>query len=74
MDTAARYGGDEFALVLPEAGAEAARSVGQRICERLATDTEQPRLTVSVGAAVYPQDGVRLWKTCCERRIALCME
>jgi diguanylate cyclase (GGDEF)-like protein len=57
MDTASRYGGDEFAVVLPEAGAEAARSVGQRICERLASDNEQPRLTVSVGAAVYPQDG-----------------
>ena len=57
MDTAARYGGDEFAVVLPEAGEEAAASVSQRIRERLANDGEIPHVTVSVGAAVFPQDG-----------------
>ncbi len=57
MDTAARYGGDEFAVVLVEAGMEAATSVSRRICERLATDGEFPQVTVSVGAAVFPQDG-----------------
>ena len=57
MDTAARYGGDEFAVVLPEAGEEAAASVSRRICERLANDGETPRVTVSVGAAVFPRDG-----------------
>jgi diguanylate cyclase (GGDEF)-like protein len=57
MDTAARYGGDEFALVLPEAGEEAATSVSRRICERLAKDGEFPHVTVSVGAAVFPRDG-----------------
>lgn len=57
MDTAARYGGDEFAVVLPEAGQDAAASVSRRICERLATDGEFPHVTVSVGAAVYPRDG-----------------
>jgi diguanylate cyclase (GGDEF)-like protein len=57
MDTAARYGGDEFAVVLPEAGSEAAASVSRRICERLAKDGEVPHVTVSVGAAVFPQDG-----------------
>jgi diguanylate cyclase (GGDEF)-like protein len=60
MDTAARYGGDEFALVLPEASAVAAQRVGQRICERLASDGEQPRVTVSVGVAAYPQDGTTM--------------
>jgi len=57
MDTAARYGGDEFAVVLPEAGEEAAASVSRRICERLAKDGELPRVSVSVGSAVFPRDG-----------------
>ncbi len=57
MDTAARYGGDEFAVVLPEASSEAAASVSRRIYERLAKDGEVPQVTVSVGAAVFPQDG-----------------
>ena len=57
IDTAARYGGDEFALVLPEADAAAAERVGKRICERLATDGEAPVITVSLGAAVFPNDG-----------------
>jgi diguanylate cyclase (GGDEF)-like protein len=57
MDTAARYGGDEFVLVLPEAGAEAAERVSGRICARLATDGEEPPISVSVGAAVFPNDG-----------------
>jgi diguanylate cyclase (GGDEF)-like protein len=57
MDTAARYGGDEFALVLPEAGADVARLVSERICDRLASDGEEPRLSVSVGTAVFPADG-----------------
>jgi diguanylate cyclase (GGDEF)-like protein len=57
IDTAARYGGDEFALVLPEAGAQAARRVAERIRERLSADGEYPNVTVSVGTAVFPQDG-----------------
>jgi diguanylate cyclase (GGDEF)-like protein len=57
IDTAARYGGDEFALVLPEAGVEAAESVGRRICERLVADGETPCITVSVGASLFPRDG-----------------
>ncbi len=57
IDTAARYGGDEFAIVLPESGPAEASAVGRRICERLSSDCEQPRLSVSVGLAVYPEDG-----------------
>jgi len=62
MDTAARYGGDEFALVLPEAGSEAAALVAQRICERLTDDGESPVISVSVGAAIFPRDGDTLEK------------
>jgi diguanylate cyclase (GGDEF)-like protein/PAS domain S-box-containing protein len=57
IDTAARFGGDEFALVLPETNAEAARLVAQRICESVANDGKGPRLSISVGAAIYPQGG-----------------
>jgi diguanylate cyclase (GGDEF)-like protein/PAS domain S-box-containing protein len=57
IDTAARFGGDEFALVLPETGAEPAGLVAQRICNTLASDGGEPRLSVSVGAAIYPHDG-----------------
>jgi diguanylate cyclase (GGDEF)-like protein/PAS domain S-box-containing protein len=56
IDTAARQGGDEFALVLPETGAAAATLVARRICELLAKDTEEPGLSVSVGVASYPKD------------------
>jgi GGDEF domain-containing protein len=31
--------------------------VSRRICERLANDGEIPYVTVSVGAAVFPQNG-----------------
>ena len=57
VDTPARYGGDEFALVMPETGAQAARQVASRIRERLASQTEQPKISVSVGVAVYPSSG-----------------
>lgn len=62
VDTAARYGGDEFALILPETTAEAASSVVERINACLAADTEAPRLSASIGVAVYPQHGDTLEK------------
>jgi diguanylate cyclase (GGDEF)-like protein len=57
IDTAARYGGDEFVLVLPETDSEAARHVAERICERLRSDDEEPSISASAGTAIYPQDG-----------------
>jgi diguanylate cyclase (GGDEF)-like protein len=60
VDTAARYGGDEFALVLPETSSEYARRVAERISKRLAEDAEVPRLAVSIGIAEYPRDGLTI--------------
>ena len=56
MDTAARHGGDEFAIVLPETDTFATTLVAQRICDLLAKDTEHPVLSVSFGIASYPSD------------------
>jgi diguanylate cyclase (GGDEF)-like protein/PAS domain S-box-containing protein len=56
VDTAARQGGDEFALVLPETGGAAATLVARRICDLLGKDSEEPALSVSIGVACYPKD------------------
>jgi diguanylate cyclase (GGDEF)-like protein/PAS domain S-box-containing protein len=57
IDTSARFGGDEFAVVLPETSAQAANLVARRICESIANDEKGPKVSVSFGVAVYPQNG-----------------
>ena len=56
-DTAARFGGDEFALVITESDETAAWKVADRVCEVLAGDGESPQVSVSIGVAVYPAHG-----------------
>jgi diguanylate cyclase (GGDEF)-like protein len=60
IDTAARYGGDEFALVLPESEREEAERVAQRIHTVLGQDKEQPPLSTSIGISVYRGAGERI--------------
>jgi len=60
IDTPARFGGDEFALVLPEAGLVSANLVARRICDSLTNDGRMPKLSVSIGVAIYPKDGQKI--------------
>jgi diguanylate cyclase (GGDEF)-like protein len=62
IDTPARFGGDEFALILPESGSEEAGQVANRICDELKTDGQEPPISVSVGLAVFPADGTSIEK------------
>ena len=59
-DVAARFGGDEFSVVLPDTGREGAVSVAERIrdrigaCQFLASDGLSIHLTASIGVATLP--------------------
>jgi diguanylate cyclase (GGDEF)-like protein len=66
IDTAARYGGDEFAVVLPEAREDEAQRVAQRIRETLAADQEEPPISASIGISIYQGEGERVEKLLAE--------
>lgn len=63
VDTVARYGGDEFSVILPDVSDEGARFVANRIAEAVRNhkfrlpDLEIPQqLTASIGVALCPAD------------------
>jgi diguanylate cyclase (GGDEF)-like protein len=65
VDTLARFGGDEFVVVLPETGEHGVPPVADRICrivreKPFAGDGSelQVQLSVSIGAALYGRHGV----------------
>jgi diguanylate cyclase (GGDEF)-like protein/putative nucleotidyltransferase with HDIG domain len=64
-DVPARFGGEEFAILLPETPPDQAFEIAERIRRSVAassfdveTSSEPIRATVSIGIAAYPRDGV----------------
>jgi diguanylate cyclase (GGDEF)-like protein/PAS domain S-box-containing protein len=61
-DTVARFGGDEFILVLPDLkviddAIQVAQKIIDSFCNPFLADTYQLVITTSIGLAVYPDDG-----------------
>jgi diguanylate cyclase (GGDEF)-like protein len=60
-DVVARFGGDEFALILPDTGGLGALAVAERVCDRIASHRFLAesglnlRLTASIGVATRPE-------------------
>jgi diguanylate cyclase (GGDEF)-like protein/putative nucleotidyltransferase with HDIG domain len=64
-DVPARFGGEEFAILLPETPPDEALSIAERVRRAVAhaefeveTSSEPIRATVSLGVANFPRDGV----------------
>jgi diguanylate cyclase (GGDEF)-like protein/putative nucleotidyltransferase with HDIG domain len=64
-DVAARFGGEEFSILLPETDGEQALHIAERIRRTVAarefdvaTAPEPVRATLSLGVAAFPQDGL----------------
>jgi diguanylate cyclase (GGDEF)-like protein len=64
-DVVARYGGDEFVILLPGVDKETADEIAQRIrnvvfSTTLEVDVKMVRIKVNVGAASFPESGNNL--------------
>ena len=58
LDICSRYGGEEFAVILPQTDYKAALNIAERIRRRIELTFEKhPGITVSIGCAMCPKDG-----------------
>ena len=62
-DTVARFGGDEFMLILPDLkviddAIQVAQKIVDSFCKPFLIDTHQLVVTASIGIAIYPNDGI----------------
>lgn len=64
-DVVGRYGGEEFAVILPETNKDSAVHTAQRLCESVAKipfpgfpGGPPVRCTISIGVATYPEDAL----------------
>ena len=60
-DVAARYGGDEFILLLPQTGADRARNLASRIAEKFAKDVAEDlsQVSASMSLGIASQQDLR---------------
>jgi diguanylate cyclase (GGDEF)-like protein len=59
VDFAARYGGEEFAVIVPQVDVAALTTIAERVragIETLPAPADGATITVSIGAAIYPDD------------------
>ncbi len=62
VDVVARYGGDEFVIMIPEAAQDAAYILSERLRKQFSKLKleNMPPITISLGIATYPLDGTEL--------------
>ena len=64
IDTAGRYGGEEFLILMPQTPLEEARTAAERIRQAVESypfkfETTRVSVTLSIGLAVYPKPGMK---------------
>jgi diguanylate cyclase (GGDEF)-like protein len=58
IDTIGRYGGDEFIVLLVEAGVEKCENIAKRLIESIKDKMKNENITISVGVSIYPIHGL----------------